>query len=52
MTGRKPTDPSELKAAWRDAVKAGMIAPDAPAAEVALPPIITDRYMGAPDSDG
>ncbi|GLX38246.1 hypothetical protein Sros01_43190 [Streptomyces roseochromogenus] len=52
MTGRKPPDPSELKAACRDAVKAGMIAPDAPAAEVALPPLVTDRYTEAPDSDG
>ncbi|MEU2832176.1 hypothetical protein ABZ667_26485 [Streptomyces lavendulae] len=37
---------------WRDAVEAGMIAPDAPAAEVALLPLVTDRCMEAPESDG
>ncbi|GLV85311.1 hypothetical protein Slala03_50000 [Streptomyces lavendulae subsp. lavendulae] len=52
MTGRKPADPTELKGAWHDAVKAGTIAPDAPAAEVAPPLLVTDRHMGAPDSDG
>ncbi|MFF7081084.1 hypothetical protein [Streptomyces lavendulae] len=37
---------------WRDAVEAGTIAADAPAAEVALLPLVTDRYMDGPDSDG
>ncbi|MFJ4318953.1 hypothetical protein ACIP46_27235 [Streptomyces lavendulae] len=37
---------------WRDAVEAGMIAPDAAAAEVAPLPLVTDRYMDAPDGDG